>query len=422
MQIQKIKIALVIQRFGREINGGAEVHCQQIAKHLSKNFQIEVLTSCAKDYRTWEPVYEAKNYSEGEYTIKRFSNERVGTKAQLRNIRKKITGRLWYQYLFRWLSLYEFLIKAFPTLAVTTLDNEQWLKYQGPYCPSLIDFLETNKDDYGVIIFFTSLYYPSAMGVLRFPEKAILIPMVHNEKANYYPIYHKVMNSPTWIFYNTLSEKLFSEKLYGNGNRCNAIVGLGIELPKLPIDHSVLEKFNIKKPYVLYVGRIEKGKGCKELIEYFLRFNKSNKDACQLVMVGMDLMKMKIVNSIICTGFVSEYDKQQLMQQCEVILIPSKFESLSLVLLEGFYLKKPALVNAKCKVLEEHIEQSRGGFVYRNYSEFAGYLNQFMKNNRIKEEAGLRGKKYVTNNYNWDVVIKKYENSINQIIHSKLKT
>lgn len=48
------KIAFVVQRYGLDVNGGAEYHCRLIAERMTKYFDVEVLTTCAIDYMTWK--------------------------------------------------------------------------------------------------------------------------------------------------------------------------------------------------------------------------------------------------------------------------------------------------------------------------------------------------------------------------------
>ena len=48
-----MKLAVVAQRYGQAINGGAELHARYIAEHLARHAEVEVLTTCATDYVTW---------------------------------------------------------------------------------------------------------------------------------------------------------------------------------------------------------------------------------------------------------------------------------------------------------------------------------------------------------------------------------
>ena len=48
-----MKLAVVVQRYGLDINGGAELHARYVAEQLARHAEVEVLTTCARDYVTW---------------------------------------------------------------------------------------------------------------------------------------------------------------------------------------------------------------------------------------------------------------------------------------------------------------------------------------------------------------------------------
>jgi hypothetical protein len=59
-----VKLAVVVQRYGADINGGAELHARYVAEMLARRHRVEVLTTCAHDYVTWKA-----HYPEGSETI-----------------------------------------------------------------------------------------------------------------------------------------------------------------------------------------------------------------------------------------------------------------------------------------------------------------------------------------------------------------
>ena len=384
----KKKILFVVQRYGLEVNGGAELHCRQLAERLKDEYDVSVLTTCAIDYVTWK-----NEYKEG---IEHINGVKV--------IRKKVD--------------FERNQKKFNKISAK-LNNEkdninlgiEWQEAQGPHSAELIKYLEDHKDDYDVIIFLTYLYYTTYFGLKVAPEKSILIPTAHDEPPIYYSIFNETFNLPKAILYSTTTERDFVNKRFKNDYIENDIVGLGVDINENAQDLDLEKTFGIKDDYVVYVGRIDESKGCKEMFEYFLEYKKIYNSNLKLVLAGKSAMEIPRNKDIVTLGFVSEDEKVNLIRKSKLLILPSKFESLSLSTLEAMYLKVPVLLNGKCEVLKQHAILSNGGLYYENKWEFIETLDYLIRNSKIAERMGENGRKYVDVNYKWNIIIKKIERS-----------
>ena len=380
----KKKILFVVQRYGLEVNGGAELHCRQLAERLKDEYDVSVLTTCAIDYVTWK-----NEYKEG---IEHINGVKV--------IRKKVD--------------FERNQKKFNKISAK-LNNEkdninlgiEWQEAQGPHSAELIKYLEDHKDDYDVIIFLTYLYYTTYFGLKVAPEKSILIPTAHDEPPIYYSIFNETFNLPKAILYSTTTERDFVNKRFKNDYIESDIVGLGVDINENAQDINLEKTFGIKDDYVVYIGRIDESKGCKEMFEYFLEYKKTYNSNLKLVLAGKSAMEIPRNKDIVTLGFVSEDEKVNLIRKSKLLILPSKFESLSLSTLEAMYLKVPVLLNGKCEVLKQHAILSNGGLYYENKWEFIETLDYLIRNSKIAERMGENGRKYVNENYKWNVVMKK---------------
>jgi putative hexosyltransferase len=391
----KKKILFVVQRYGLEINGGAELHCRQLAERLVDDYDVSVLTTCAIDYVTWK-----NEYKEGTEYIN-----------DVKIIRKKVD--------------FERNQKNFNKIS-EKLNNEkdnislgiEWQKAQGPHSSELIKFLKDYKDDYEAIIFLTYLYYTTYFGLQVAPEKSLLIPTAHDEPPIYYKIFDRIFNIPKGILYSTTVERDFINKKFKNNHIYTDIVGLGIEIKNNISKIDLKNKFLIKNEYVLYLGRIDESKGCKILFENFLEYKKKYNNNLKLVLAGKNVMNIPKHKDIIALGFVSEEEKVNLIKQAKVLVLPSKFESLSLSTLEAMFLGTPVLLNGECEVLKEHAVLSNGGLYFENKYEFIETLNFIITHPEISKKMGENGIRYVENNYKWDVVMEKLKKAIEFIINT----
>ena len=389
----KKKILFVVQRYGLEVNGGAELHCRQLAERLKDEYDVSVLTTCAIDYVTWK-----NEYKEG---IEHINGVKV--------IRKKVD--------------FERNQKKFNKISAK-LNNEkdninlgvEWQEAQGPHSSELIKYLEDHKDDYDVIIFLTYLYYTTYFGLKVAPEKSILIPTAHDEAPIYYSIFNETFNLPKAILYSTTTERDFVNKRFKNDYIESDIVGLGVDINENAQDIDLEKTFDIKDDYVVYIGRIDESKGCKEMFEYFLEYKKIYNSNLKLVLAGKSAMEIPGNKDIVTLGFVSEDEKVNLIRKSKLLILPSKFESLSLSTLEAMYLKVPVLLNGKCEVLKQHAILSNGGLYYENKWEFIETLDYLIRNSKIAERMGENGRKYVDVNYKWDVIIEKLKKNIENLI------
>ena len=211
--------------------------------------------------------------------------------------------------------------------------------------------------------------------------------------------------------YSTTTERDFVNKRFKNDYIESDIVGLGVDINENAQDIDLEKTFDIKDDYVVYIGRIDESKGCKEMFEYFLEYKKTYNSNLKLVLAGKSAMEIPRNKNIVTLGFVSEDEKVNLIRKSKLLILPSKFESLSLSTLEAMYLKVPVLLNGKCEVLKQHAILSNGGLYYENKWEFLEALNYLVRNSKIAERMGENGRKYVDVNYKWNIIIKKIERS-----------
>jgi glycosyltransferase involved in cell wall biosynthesis len=426
-----MRIAFIVQRYGAEILGGSEYHCRLIAERLAPRHQVEVLTTCAADYITWKNEYAEGSDRVRGVTVRRFANART------RDIQ---AFNRYSEWIFNNPHSHD--------------DEMEWLRQQGPWCPALLEYIERNHHQYDILIFFTYLYAPTVLGVRIAPQKTILVPTAHDEPAIRLDIYKELFSAPAGLAYNTDVERRFLTTHFSIRAVEEETVGCGVDLPQSqphardrsqpdrndetagPAAHEedgnpdesspsfrphladrgsmFRRRHRLHGPYALYGGRIDPGKGCEELIEYFSTYVQEGGDA-SLVLMGVKLMPLPEEPFIRFAGRLSDQERLQALEAATVVVVPSPYESLSLLALESFAVGTPVLANARSEVLVDHCHKSNAGLFYADRDEFTECLKLLIADQRLRAAMGRNGRHYVRQNYRWDVIIGKYERMFSKL-------
>ena len=73
------------------------------------------------------------------------------------------------------------------------------------------------------------------------------------------------------------------------------------------------------------------------------------------------------------------------------------------------------LANARSEVVREHCQRSNAGLYYADRDEFVECLKVLLGNAELREELGRNGQAYVRDNYEWDVILRKYDRLIESV-------
>ncbi len=386
-----IRIAIVVQRYGKDVVGGAETLSRDVAERLNSNgYDVTVFTTTAKDYVTWK-----NHYKEGEsilngVLIKRFDSEKE------RNIEE----------------FNKYSTEFFNPDNKSRNENE-WIELQGPYCPELIEAIEKEQDNYDLFMFFTYLYHTTVEGLKVIKKPKVLFPTAHDELPIYLNLMKDVFSLPDSFFFLTESEMNLVKRLF-NPSKNLALIRTGIEFKEDINNLLIKNNYPLIIPFMLYAGRIEKGKGLDLVFNAYGELR--NRILLDFVLIGKKLMDIPEIEGIKYLGFVSEEEKLSAFNQAYFSIQPSPVESLSITTLESFTQKTPVLVNSQSDVLLEHIRYSNGGFSYSNEGEFINNAIKLYNSKKLRKEMGERGYDYVKNYFSWEVVIDKIKKEIEKII------
>ena len=380
------RIAIVNQRYGKEVNGGSEDYARELAHRLSGFYKVDVITTTALDYQDWAPWYSPGTERDGNVTVKRFP---VKTR--------------------RMVHLQNFLSRSiFHVFPFSLITDYLWIIAQGPWCPQAVRYLKKHEKDYEAVIFVTYLYYLTAAGLPKVSKKAVLVPTAHDEFPIHYPYYRKLLTLPAGLAFLTEEERILVDHLAPGSDVKKAVAGSGVDVPDSPDVAAFRKKYGIQGEYLIYAGRVDEAKGCRELFTMFEGYKKQNPGALKLVTIGKMIIEDPQKEDILCLGFVSEEEKYQAIAGAKILILPSKYESLSISVLEAMALGVPVLVNGNSKVLKAHCDNSGAGKYYLDDSDFCSILQEMLSDPEellLERERGIR---YVQDQYSWSKTIRTY--------------
>lgn len=384
------QVAFVVQRYGAEVTGGSESLARAVAERLREEYRITVFTSCARDYVSWR-----NELPEGRDTLNGVEVLRFRSQEE------------------RDLDAFNRFAEPLYVRPHGPDDEIEFLRRQGPQVPGLVEALEREKDRFAAVVFFTYLYYPTYWGLKAAPERAILVPTTHDEPPLGFDIYREVFALPKAFGFLTRAEEALVRSRFEVGSRLALVAGMGVEVPTSPDLEGFRLRAALPRPYALYAGRIDAGKGCAEMLAFFEQYRQAGRAPLDLAMIGK--LAMELPEGVRYLGFLSEEDKAAAIQGAQVVLCPSPYESLSIVLLEALALGVPILANARSPVLLDHCLRSNGGLYYENGDEFVEALELLTGDARLRKALGESGRRYVAAHYRWDVVLRKYRQLIQAV-------
>lgn len=394
-----MKLTFVVPRYGPEVRGGAENGARMLAEGVANKpgWQVEVLTSCALDFHTWQNFFEPGIFMVEGVTVKRFPVVAPRDISAFNALSDQVFSNI---------------------SALSKQDELDWIKAQGPFCPELIQALEQSDAD--VIAFYPYLYYPTVIGLPRVSERAILHPAAHDEAPIYLSVFKEIFENSKGFIFHSDQEKLLVESIFSVAHLPQIILGLGVD--KGVADPTTLDRFCLsQRPYVIYLGRIDEGKGVLELAKWFIAYKKRHVGPLALVLVGPIIDSPIEDPDIIVTGPVEEKDKWSLLQSAQLLIHPSPKESFSLSLMEGWITDCPAIVTQSSAVLRQHCLDSGGGVAYSDYFSFEASLERLLEDEALKSQLIASGKEYVNSLYKTSVVIERYCSFLEAILASRLR-
>ena len=382
-----MKVAFVTPRYGTEIIGGAENGVRGLAERLvaDRGWDVEVLTTCALDNRTWANEYASGVVDIAGVTVRRFTSE---------------GGRdAGFDEFSQW-------VRAKGSRS-SRADQERWVDLQGPVSAGVLDAIASTDAD--VVVFSPYLYHPIVHGLPLVPGRGVFHPAAHEEPFIHFPIYRDVFGAAAAFAYYTLVERRLVEDLFPAVRATPSIVlGLGVDAHDGDVAAARAAVGLGDRPYLHYQGRVDAGKGTTMLAELFAAYKQRRPGPLALVLGGPVDDAPPPHPDVIVPGPLEESVRWGLYRDSLAYVHPSAYESFSIVLMDAWEASRPALVNARCAVTREHCARSSGGLWFDGYASFEACVDRLVADGELRATLGANGRAYVDAHYAWPALLDRY--------------
>jgi glycosyltransferase involved in cell wall biosynthesis len=382
-----MKIAFVIHRYGLNVVGGSEYHCRRIAEQLAVRHEVEVLSTTAGDYITWKDGYPAGLETVNGIRVRRFRIERRRDLSRFKEISDLcfFDGRHSRQ------------------------DELEWIRLNGPESPELVRYIREHASDYDAFIFYCFRYYQTYFGLPEVAEKTILVPTAEDEPAVRMAVFSDFFRRPAGILFLTPEERELVGSVSSGALPPSEIIGFGVDIPPDLDPEAFRKRRGLTDPFILYIGRIDRNKGCDGLFRYFQGYLKGRPRDVDLVLGGSAALPIPDHPRIKPLGFLSDREKFEALQAAKLLVMPSPYESLCIVVLEAWKSGRPTLINGLCRVLRGQTLRSQGGLYYTSFAEFREALDFLLDHPEIADGLGRSGRDYMEKNFEWPQIIGRVE-------------
>ncbi len=259
-------------------------------------------------------------------------------------------------------------------------------------------------------------------GALIAPERSFVLPCLHDEPYARYTTYRYLLRRVRGVLCNSHPEADLVRRLADVGEGQVHVPGEGIALsprgdaetfrqailPALlpPLPSSSQDEH---PPTLLYVGRRDESKNFGLLLAYVREYWARRGRRLRLIVAGRNPITLppSLRPLVLDAGYLDEEAKHHAYAAADVFVLPSLYESFSIVLMEAWLQGTPALVHRGCAVTSDHCQRSGGGLTFGDFGTFAAALDVLLPRPDLRQTLGNRGRNYVLATCRWEDVARR---------------
>ena len=372
--------------------GGAELVLREVAHGLTaRGWQVDVLTTCARDHHTWANHYPAATTEDAGVKVTRFKvvDDTSGA-ARADLVRTLAMGES-------------------PTLA----QQEAWMN-DGLRVPDLFHALLDTAEQYRAIVVSPYLFWTSFAGGLVAPERTIVRPCLHDEPEARFELFEPLVTGVAKLWLNTDPEQELLDEIWP-AHAPAEVIGEGIPVPEAYDPDGFRQRHGLSdRRFVLYGGRREGAKNWDALLDGFVATVRKEDVDLSLVTFGVGEVYVPpdVADRVIDLGQISDRDRDDAFAAASAYLQPSAMESFSRTVMEAWLAGTPVIANAASAVVSWHCDRSGAGLTYEDDTELEQCLRFIAEAPGDAARLAEPGRQYVLDHYTWPATLDRMEASL----------
>jgi glycosyltransferase involved in cell wall biosynthesis len=402
---ERLRLGLVVPRYGLDILGGAETFARNFAEHLSASsdgsspgagidrpVDVTVLTTCARDLVTWQNEYPPGETRINGLRVLRFP---VDNKRRNVSLYRELTGRI---------------NRGEP---IGLEDQAAWLEHSA-HSPRLYQHLAREGTDYDLFIFLPYLFGTTLYGSAVRPQKSVICPCLHDEPYAHFTDVRLAMQKVQGLMFISAPERALAEQKLSIRHPAARLVGCGLE--EFSADgERFRQKYGLSGPFILYAGRLDPLKNVLQLLSFFLAYRQTHSyPDLKLVLAGSGPLPIPAHPDVVQLPSLRWNGLQDAYAAATLLCQPSLVESFSLVLMEAWLAGTPALVHGHCPVTRHHVLRSNGGLYFTSAAEFAGAVSWLLDHPVERQRMAMLGGAYVRCEFSWPATLARFQQALDQ--------
>ena len=385
------RLAFVPGRYGPEVVGGAEAMLAEVAHGLAdRGWDVDVLTTCARDHFTWSNVFPAGVVADGNLAVHRFP----AVVSTARRDRAELNAAI---------------------VAGQPIDLDAQARWMNDdlRVPGLFDHLLDEGDRYRAVVFAPYLFWPAYVCGQLVADRAVLMPCLHDEPEARLEIFQPLFRDVRGVWFLSEPEQDLARRLFP-GLAEHRVVGSGVRIPERYDPDGFRARHGIDGRFVLYVGRRERGKNWDALLRGFERALARGPLPFSLVTIGSSAVTVPsaLEGRVIDLGVVTDDVRNDAFAAADAYLQPSAYESFSRTMMEAWLAGTLVIAYGASEVSRWHCDRSAAGLVYDDDAELEQCLRFVAEAPDAARAIAKAGRDYALETASWDRVLDGVEASL----------